>query len=449
MTTTAPLIRPTEKPSPRLPISSLFIWVGLFTISWDRFATFEVGAFNVKVPTVMFALGLVLTLTDRTVMSRFSGTRQPIVGLALLTVLFYAAIGLAADNIVYAQLQTVTVLLGAVIPFLAVYLNVRVFGSLDQALTAFIRGGWLAAIFGLYQLGAFYVGLPQIVAYDARGGGLGRISSFSYEAGYFGYFMILVVAALFARAVLRGETVKVWHVVFMLLVLVLANSRATFLTIPIFLVLMFWRSPSKATRPKIIGWVFFLTVAGIIFAILQPATIAAFADRAATIFDPTEASSNAPRLAVNASSAAIAGDNFWLGIGAGNLVDYMPLYGGTVIEGATSNSVIANNVYYQGILDGGIFLLLMQLAVVLYAIRTYYRREHPVSRALMSGWIAAFFVSSVVTSFYWDIKLWAVLALAVAARSILPAEVLPTSARGRYTLRAGADGKIEKVFVPR
>lgn len=445
MTTTTPLLRPTEKPSPRLPISSLFIWVGLFTISWDRFATVQAGSFNVKVPAIMFALGLLLTITDRSVMGRIRGTRQPIVFLMFAAVAYFAAIGLAADNIVYAQLQTVTVLLGAVIPFLAVYLNVRVFGSLDQALTAFIRGGWFAAIFGLYQLGAFYTGLPQIVSYDARGGSLGRISAFSYEAGYFGYFLILVIGAVFARAALRGQAVKPWHIVFLFVVLLLANSRASFLTIPLFLVLMFWRWPSKAARPKMIGWAFFLTVAAVVFAVLQPATIAAFAERAATLFDPTEASSNAPRLAVNASSAAIAGDHFWTGIGAGNLVDYMPLYGGTVLEGATSNSVIANNVYYQGILDGGIFLLLLQLTVVVYAVRTYYRRTVPVSRALMAGWIAAFFVSSFITSFYWDIKLWVVLALAVAARSLIPPIELPGRDRNRFVFAKGPDGKLVKV----
>ena len=406
-----------------LPISSVLIWIGLFTVAWDRFGTFQVGSFNVKVPTIMFALGLALTITDRSFIGRIRGKRQQIVVLLFLTVAFYTAIGFAATNVLYAQLQTVTVIIGAVIPFLAVYLNIRLFGSLDQALTAFIRGGWFAAIFGLYQLAAFYTGLPQVVSYEARGGGLGRISSFTYESGYFGYFMILVLAALFARATLRQELVSVPHVVFFLLVLALANTRAAYLTIPLLFLLLFWRWPEKRTRPKLVGWAFVLGIAALIFALLSPSVVAVIAQRAASLFDPTETTSNAPRLAANLSSINIIGDNFWTGIGAGNLIDVAPSYGRAVYAGATSNSFIANNVYLQAMLDGGILLLLLQLLIVFIAVRTFYRRHYPASRALMAGWLAAFIVASFITSYFWDMKLWVILAIAAAAHSIAPQDL--------------------------
>lgn len=407
-----------ERATPLLPVSSVLIWIGLFTVAWDRFGTFQVGSFNVKIPTIMFAVGLALTITDRSFMASIRGRRQRIVGLLFLTVAFYAAIGFAANNVLYAQLQTATVIVGAVVPFLAVYINIRVFGSIDQALTAFIRGGWFAAIFGVYQLAAFYTGLPQIVSYEARGGGLGRISSFTYESGYFGYFVILVLAAIFARAALRSEPVKVPHVVILLLVLVLANTRAAYITIPLLIILMFWRWPDSRTRPKLLGWLFMLALAVAVFALAFPNIIAVVAQRASTLFDPTETSSNAPRLASNYSSLRIIEDNFWSGIGAGNLIDVAPAYGRVVYAGATSNSFIANNVYLQALLDGGIILLILQLIIVVVLVRTFYRREYPVSRALLAGWLSAFIVASFITSYFWDMKLWVVAAIAAAAHSL-------------------------------
>jgi hypothetical protein len=315
------------------------------------------------------------------------------------------------------MLQTVAVLLGAIIPFLAVYLNIRMFGRVDEALTAFIRGGAVAAAFGVYQLVAFYTGLPQVVPYEAQSGGLGRISSFSYEAGYFGYFLILVIAALFARSALRREAVNRKHLLMFLGVLILANSRATLFTLPLLFILLFARWPKSATRARL--WPVF--IAGIylvaLVVVALPQLFAGILARALTVFDPTEASSNAPRLAQDVVAERIIQNHLIFGIGPGNLIYYVPLYGGTLIPGSTSNSTIANNIWLQALLDGGVILLIFELLVVVVAMRTLLRKRSPVARMLMTGWVSAFVVSSVITSFFWDMKLWIVLGMAAAIAS--------------------------------
>lgn len=394
------------------------MWLGIFTVSWDRFAQLQVGSFNVKLPTIAFAIALTLTLVDYARLPLQSGTRQRVVPLAVWTMVVFGVLGFGALDRTAALLQTLTVALGAIVPFFAVYLNIRMFGKVDQALTAFIRGGALAAVFGVYQLVAFYSGLPQVVPYEARSGGLGRISSFTYEAGYFGYFLILVIGALFARAALRGEVVNRTHLFMFTGVLILANSRATLFTLPLLFLLLFAGWPKSATRAKL--WPALLAAAYLVLVavVAAPQMFSNIFNRILTVFDPIEASSNAPRLATYSLTWAIARDHPIFGIGAGNLIRYLPQYGGTLGVNATSNSIVANSAWIQAMLDGGIILLAFEVLSVCVAIRTLFRRRNPVVRMLVAGWISTILVSSAITSYFWDMKLWIVLAMAAAIASL-------------------------------
>lgn len=429
------LVRPAKKEPSVLfgtPVSTLMVWVGLFTVSWDRLAQVTIGSFNVKVPVVAFALAFLLTLFDmhsRRV-GASEGMRPVVVSAWLVGTLFFVA-GLFAVNVELALVQFVAVVIGAFLPFAAVYLNVKTFGGLDAALTALIRGGVVAASFGLYQLVAFYTGLPQFIQYFAKAGGLGRISSFSYEAGYFAYFMILVIAALFARAHVRGEPVSRRLLVFLTAVLLLANSRATLFALPLLLVLIFARQPSKSVRLKLVPVVvFMMTMLGLAWAAV-PDFFNALAAHAVTVFDPNEKTSNAPRLNGFDVALSIIHQNPIMGIGGGNLRDTAAFGSGVVNPGLSANEVIANNIWLQALLDGGFVLLVAEVILIVAAARCMYRRRTPAARFLMAGWLSVLLVSSMITSYYFDVKLWAVLALACATALVEPAAeppITPTTA---------------------
>jgi O-antigen ligase len=407
-------------------LSTVAVWIGLFTVSWDRFLQVQVGSFNVKTPTIAFGLALALGLVEGTrhpVRRGAKPTRIPL--LLVATVGCFAAVGLAADDIRVAELQTVTVVLGALAPFLAVYLDLRRHGRVDAALTWFIRGGAVASVFGLYQLAAWYAGLPQIVPYDAESGGLGRISSFSYEAGYFGYFLVLVLAALFARGQLRGRPVGIPVILFFTAVLVLANSRATFITVPLAALLVLMRWPRRSVRARLwpVGAILLWLLAVLIVA--APGLFTSVTSRAGTLFDPDESTSNAPRLETIALVWRVVRDHPLFGIGPGNLLGHLGAYGQTPPPGATANSFVANDVWLQAGLDGGIVLLALEVALVVLIVATLYRRRHPVARTLIGGWLGFFLPASFITSYFWDMKVWVFVALACA----IAAEAAPTRAR--------------------
>lgn len=308
--------------------------------------------------------------------------------------------------------------MGAVLPFLAVLTSVRRRSELDFALTAVIRGGYLAAVFGLYQLAAFYTGAPQVVEYTALGGDLGRISSFSHEAGYFGSYMVLVLAALFARAALRNQNVSWVVVALLVVVLLLANTRAVFLTVPLFAILMVLRRPRRRSEGRFVVGATALTLVGAGVWISAPGAVHRLTERASTIFDSAEATSNAPRLELLEAIRPIIEQNLIAGIGPGQLYFDGPTFGLVREAGATPNSVIADNIYYQALLDGGIVLLVAQLLFVIACIRIALANRDQVARALLAGYLAVVIPASLITSYFWDAKLWTVLATAVAASVI-------------------------------
>jgi hypothetical protein len=402
------------------PVSTILMWVGLFSASWDRLAVVPVGSFSLKLPVIAFACSLVLTLADGLI---FKGggpwRRQPVTAWSLFILLAFLMTGFLASDPLAAFLQWATVLLGAIIPMFAVFLNVRQFGGVEQALTAFLRGGFVAATFGLYQLAAFYLHLPQLIEYRATGGGFGRISAFSYEAGYFGYFMILVIAALLARAAVREEPVSRWHLTFLIGTLLLANSRATAFTLVLLLVLVKWRKPAPGAFGRYIHFYVFGAIGLGMALVLLPNLLASAIKWVSTVFDPTEATSNAPRLRIIDATWGIAQDNFLTGIGGGNLRHFLAEYGGPIGKDVAANEVVANNIWIQALLDGGIILFAVEVVFILVAIFTLYKKALPVARTLLAGWISVLLVSSLVTSYFFDLKLWVVLALAAgyAARS--------------------------------
>ncbi|MDQ1205653.1 O-antigen ligase [Microbacterium sp. SORGH_AS_0862] len=404
------------------------LYGALFTIGWDRLANVSVMGFNVKVPILLFALSLVLGLIEWIVMAgslekarrRWSRWDLTLGGLILAALLVLVASSLLSEHPASALLQCVTVVLGAVVPFVAVVVGARLHDDLADLLRAFIAGGMVAAVFGLYQLLAALVDWPQLIEYEALGGGSARISSFLYEAGYFGYYMVLVVGAVIAYDRLRSRTT--WFsmalIAALVLVTILANTRAAYLTLPLLLVALGW--PYVGRLRRFWPWVAGAVAAAVALVFLLPGVFGFLWERFTSIFDPTEESSNAPRLEWIDRTLRISADHPLLGIGPGNLFYVAPRYGGDV-TGGRPNSIIANNAFLQALLDGGILLLLCQLAVVAVIVWQTYRLRRPVSQALIGSWLSVAIVALFITSYYWDLKLWAVAALAWAATGVVRA----------------------------
>ena len=85
------------------------------------------------------------------------------------------------------------------------------------------------------------------------------------------------------------------------------------------------------------------------------------------------------------------------------------------------------NKFTLGLAAGGVFLLAAQVVVAILALALYRKRNPPVVRALMAGWIAVFIVSSIGNSYFWDLKLWAVLGLVLGIVSLHQAGRLPVT----------------------
>jgi hypothetical protein len=400
------------------PVSSYVVFAGLFTSSWARFGNFEVAGFNVRLPILCFALALVLMLVDCLLLHKkvFVASRVGVWVAGVLLV--YLGGTVVAANHLAALGQWGTVVLGAVLPMSVIVLSASLHHNQIEMLNAFIRGGYFASAFGLYQLAAFYTGLPQGVVYTDTSGGFGRISAFSYEAAYFGYFLLLVIAAMLARAFAMRRRVPPVPLIVLLGVLLLANSRATLLALPLFLVLLYGRLPSRVVRLRIAAAVTVGAWALVVVLLLNPSTASALVARVGSLFDPNEASSNAPRLALYSTSLDILRERWLVGIGPGQLIDWLPRFGYLPIPGSTSNSVIANNVWLQAALDGGIVLVIAQIGFVVAVVRRAYFTALPAARVLSAGWLSVLIIAGLLTSFFFDTSLWvgAALALVLAQR---------------------------------
>lgn len=413
-----------------LRLHTAFCLAALFTISWDRLANLAVGTYNVKLPVLLFACSLVASfLTPQTVPSR-----RPI-GWSIAALLAAYMLGvLLADEAAPALGQLATVILGALVPFLAVERTLRLGEDAARLLSAFISGGVVAALFGLYQLTAERLGLPNPLPYEGLAQGLGRISSFTYEPAYCGYFLILVLAAYTARQVLTGQRHNRLGLVVLLAALLLCNSRAVVFTLPLLGILLFVRARHIHARRS-------LPVTGVLAGYLAVVAVIAsgqlrefLTTRVGSIGDLAEQTSNAPRVETYGAVWRLVQDHWLVGVGPGNLITAGPWYGLRILPWPppTPNNVIANNIWLQAASDGGVLLLAAHVLLVAVVVRRLYRSSEPVPRALVAGWLTIVLVGGMLTSYFYDVKLWAVLGLAAGLAAQNAVGRVPTSSE-RHT----------------
>jgi hypothetical protein len=379
-----------------------------------------VGSYHLKLPVIAFALALVASLVGDPRPGRIrAATRLNLALVALLAV--YTTAGLVGIDHAASFGQLATVVLGAVVPYLAISRVLRTFPfGLSRALTAFISGAVLAAIFGLYQLASTLGHVPYPLEYSGLGNGFQRIASFSYEPAYFAQWLILALAAVGARAWLLKEPVSRKLTGLLVVVLLLANSRAVVLMIPVFLILAASRTERYARKAAGTLLVLLVFVVPIV-ALTSPSTFGNIAARVGSIGDPREVTSNAPRLKGYNADIAITSDHPVLGVGPGNLFIVGDSYGLDYGLGVSSNTAVANDVWLQAMVDGGYLLLAAQIGFFLVAALSLARAG---TRQLMAGWLTVLLIEGALTSNFYDVKLWAVLGLGIGMAELRRVAVL-------------------------
>lgn len=398
------------------PLSLVLCWIGLFAVSWDRLANVVVGGFNVKLPVLAFFAAFVISLVEKPRQVSPPRVRRVYYLILLIVIVYCGALLFGIDR--HAGLgQLFTVLLGAVIPAVAIERVARVHRRRLSMLDAFVAGGVFAAAFGLYQLAASYTGLPQFIEYTGQGGDVGRISSFAYEPAYFGYFLILVLGAMAARDLLEPRPRSLLGLLTIVAALALCNSRAVFFTLPILLLLSLRSGPVGLRRlqgPRVITPLILLALFG---AFLQPSVVEFAQTRLGSAFDTREAASNAPRLEVYQGTLDIVRDHPF-GIGPGSLRAVAPDYGLRFDPDTPANQVVSNNIWIQSMLDGGIILAIAQVALIIGVALLLWRRSFLPARLVVAGWLTVVIVGGLLTSFFYDLRMWAALGLAMGMAGV-------------------------------
>lgn len=409
------------------------LYVALATVSWDRLLNFSVLGFNLKLPNILFGICFLLSplVCNKTWSSR--GTRILLLAWSLpilaLTIAIFAAAGSARIEL----LQASALIFSSAIPFFVTYLGIRQFAMLVEGLTAFVIGALIASLFGTYQYIENFFPLPQVLPYPDTALGFHRVAAMSYESGYFGYFLILAFSCAVALYRILPKRSYMIAACILMAVLVLANTRAAFLTAPIAIAVMFFRDirklPKRITKAVVAHprttWVVVLSTVSFVFVLMIGLrnSLGVVFERFVSIFDPNEPSSNSPRIALWQAMREIVSGNWLVGIGPGNLKNHLDSYLGHDIRPLHPSEVVANNAYIQALIDGGVILLLAEIFLIAFLAFQVARPSLAVPWTLFGGWISVVSVSFVIVSYYWNTSMWVVIAIAcssVTIRSLAP-----------------------------
>lgn len=428
--------------------TSILCGLGLFTLSWERLGNLGLASYNVKLPVMLLTVAAIVGAPRW--WSRLRRLREaPRPARAVLPLVVAVVAILVVRSLVTAPLtaglaQVAAVLTGAVAPALAVLAVTATRADVVWVLRWLVAGAVFAGVFGLWQLFAFYTGLPQIVAYTGVGtsGTGGRISAFSYEPAYFAYFMVFASAAVIALAVLQGRRVRWLTVGFFGVVLALVNVRALMFVLPVagVLLLVAFRQ-NRGTLLRAVAAAIVLTLASLVLPTAidfgaehlptaheatspsgqpgrsstsraVPVQVLPMPDSPpANVLDPNEESSNAPRLALYRAVIRVDQEHLAFGVGPGQLRRALGEVG--YVAPNQGEQVVANNIWLQAGADGGVVLLLVELSIVVMIALLWWSMRRTAAQPLASVWLAVVLVGGMLTSYFFDIKVWVVLALIV------------------------------------
>jgi O-antigen ligase len=408
----------------------VFLNAGLLLVASDLFLTRDIGVLTLKPGYLAFGYALGGALL------RWRETRRHLLRdvpwLLIAAVAGLLVLNAIASIVAYypnvAWRYQLVIVGGALVPITAVLAVARTPERIERAIAFFVLGEVLVAIYGLYQFAAVPLGLPAPVHATAALPGstdLKRVSGISFEPAYHASYAIMALPLLLSDTV-RG--VRRLHprvsaelvAAVVLLSFFLTVSRAAFLALPL-VFLGTWlilRRPDHGVRHRrrrlllplmlSIGLVL-LTSAATGFQLLT-----ASESHIGNIGNTQEATSNAPRLSLYETVWIIVREHPWLGAGP-DLVGYaLPAYGMPTEKG-TEHSGRANNIWLQALVDTGVFTPPFVAAVIIVALWLAWRGAALEARTIALGVALVLLVSGMFVSWFWDMKVWAVLGLALVA----------------------------------
>ncbi len=413
-----------------LPIAlrspQVFVYLGIFLISSDRFLVQEIRGLTVRPSLLLFAfalVGLLLATPPTATAQRRSRIPPPfIIAISGLLALHMIS-GIRAGEVLLAARQGLIEYTGMVVPLAALLLGLNSVVRVREAVAIFVLSQVIFAIFGLYQLVAFQTGLPQGITYEATLHDLGRITSVTSEPAYYAAFACLGLPLLLSDALTgtkRTFLPPVFVLGVVLLAIVLSNARVAYLSVPLLVgatVAFHWRDKlhSEAAMRLMAGLLsialFLLTL-----AVVSGFSVPGYLSRTYQSIGNTSSDySNVSRLNQYELTVDIAEDNLLLGVGPGRLREEMSARGW--VFGDSGESATANNIWLTEIAHKGIFSVLF-VAIIFYgAIKPLMQRGTPRTVAMLSLGIAFFLlINGSLVALLWDIKLWTVLGLCWAYR---------------------------------
>src|SRR6056297_884805 len=348
----------------------VLVWIGAATASWDVVGVDILGR-TLKLTTVCFIAAIALfALAGRLTARRPTIPAGHRVTLWLITALL-AWLGLrslVADDVTSSLGGFASQLIPAGAPFVAVLLCHHRAAVICRA---FAYGMVATSAAAIYEVVAKTNDWYWPTSYTAFAGGTHRAAGFSFEAAYFAAAAVAAIPIclwFWNRRLGQAAMIAV-----LLGGIVAANARIVFVQVAVgFIVLstlaLWMRGPNRARLLRALAAVSVLALLGVAaVAVVSPSTAERVGERAMSIFDPDEATSNSPRLEQFAAVADVIADHPVVGIGPARLGDEL-LARGEIDDMTGDASFITNNIWTQSLIDGGAIALALQAAVVLSVI---------------------------------------------------------------------------------
>jgi hypothetical protein len=415
------------------------VYAGLMLASADRLLVAQIGGLTLRASHFCFAASLVAILV-RAALHRSSPAllrwppRPYLVTVGALLLLYGAAAAVAGHPLQGAK-QLAVILGAAIIPVLAIVLACDTRTRVRRALACFVAAQFLVACFGLYQLAAGYLRLPQGLSYSGTLNGLHRISALSYEPAYYGAYVISAVPLLLTDVVAARRRIGLPPALVagvVVLAGMLANTRAAYVAflaiLPATWLVCYRAAGVRRLADRRAILVFAPAVAALIVvstaAGVQPLSYASRTLRSlGDTQSQTEAvGSNLTRLRLYRAVGGVALAHPLLGVGPRNLGYAVVDSDGerlrvTDMEGGPIDRAVANNNLLQTAVDAGVGAVVAFGALVWLVAALAWRGRDTTGRALALGALTLLVVNGAFVSTVWDLKVWTVIGLALAAEA--------------------------------
>lgn len=435
----APLLAATVAGALAIPLAitrpELFVFAGLVFLSSDTFLATDIGPLTLKPSHILFGYAVVGTAVNRLWRKQppvFREVPRPLILVTVALITLYVVATVLSPRPDVGARKLLVIAGGSVLPAVALLATITTTLTALKAMRFLIMGQFIVGLYALYEFSATYVGFPTVAPYFGPLGSVSRATALSFEPGYYSAYIVTALPLIFLDIARHQK--RLWPIVspmligfVVLLALLLSNARAALISLPL-IVIGFYVTTSKGKsavngsrrKTRVLVTLLLTILVMIVGARAAGFDLVRFArERVVSITDPTELSSNAPRLGLYRAVATIIEDNPKKGVGPGMLGYVLPKYG-IPIPSSKEHIATANNIWLEVMVEVGLAGFPLVALLLLMTLHLVLRRSPVETRMLALGALIFLLVHGAVVSFLWDMKYWVVLALALAAHRLLP-----------------------------